>query len=78
MRHEVDPGIDDLQRRIGDLQVDEHVVHRQRLGIVVEVQTWWLLIADRAADEQPIVGEAVGGPDLAIVEDVEAIRGQGG
>ena len=78
MRREVDPCIDDLQRRVGDLQVDEHVVHRQRLGIVVEVQTWWLLIADRAADEQPIVGEAVGAdPILAIVEDVEAVRVRG-
>ena len=70
--------VDDLHRRVGDLQVDEHVVHRQRLGVVGEVQARRLLVADRAADQQPIVGEAVGAdPVLAVVEDVEAVGVRG-
>ena len=68
-------GVDDLQRRVGDLELDDHVVHRQRFVVVVEVQAGRLLVTDRTADEQPIGGEAVGAdPVLTVVEDVEAVR----
>ena len=71
----LDPGVDDLERRVGDLEIDVHVVHRQRFVVVGEVQPRRLLVAHRAADEQPVVGEAVrADPVLAVVEDVEAVR----
>ena len=51
-------GPDDLQRREGDLQLDLHVVDGERVGVVVDVHPRRLLVAHRAADQQPVVGGA--------------------
>ncbi len=67
-----DRGADDLERGERDLEIDLHVVDRQRVRVDVDVQPRRLLIAHRAADQQQIVPLAEG-PDavLAIVEHFE-------
>ena len=71
---EPDLGGDDLERRVGDVEVDLHVVHRQRVGIVGEEQARRLLVAHRAADQQAVLGGAVGAHAvLAVVEHLEPV-----
>jgi hypothetical protein len=59
----VDAG--DLQAGKSDRQVNQHVVHRQRCGIVLVVQGARLAIAHRAA-QQDLPGSLAEGLDLVI------------
>ena len=64
--------LDDLERREADLEIDLHVVDRQRLIVVGDVEVRWFLVAHRAADQEPVVGEAEGAHAvLTIVQHVE-------
>ena len=56
---EVDRRRSDLEAREGDLHRELHVMDRERIGIVVEVQPRWLLVPDRPLDEETVVGEPV-------------------
>ena len=62
----------DLERRKRDLEVDLHVVDRQRLVVVGDVEVRWLLVAHRTADQQPLGGESEGAHAVfAVVQHVE-------
>ena len=48
----------DLERREADLEIDLHVVDRQRLVVAGDVEVRWLLVAHCAANQQPVRGES--------------------
>jgi hypothetical protein len=62
-------GADDLERRHGDRHVDDHVVHRERLGIGGHVQARRLLVADSAAQQQRLGVLAVRPHDVGPLVD---------
>lgn len=63
---------DDLHRRERHLEVDLHVVDRQRVRVDLDVEPWRLLITDGTTDQEEIVTLAERtDPVLAIVEHLE-------
>ena len=72
MHLDADGGADDLQRGECDLEVDLHVVDRQRVRVDVDIQPRRLLVADRTVDQQQVVTLAER-PDtvLTVVEHLE-------
>ena len=57
---QLDVDLLDRQRRHGDAQVDDHVVHRHRVGVVGQVQPGRLLVAHRTAQHEVVEAAAVG------------------
>ena len=68
---EVNVDRDDLQLGEADLDVDLHVMHRQRVRVFLEVQVRRLLVAHSTADEDVRAFAEGADPVLAIVENFE-------